>query len=70
MECTAQAFEEMQEQNIRLLMQLKVVGVGRVGGGGVEVGEGGVEEDGGREGGVEEDGNGGWEEAGNLCQLM
>ena len=39
-------------------------------GGGVEVGEGGVEEDGGREGGVEEDGNGGWGEAGNLCQLM
>ena len=36
MECTAQAFEEMQEQNIRLLMQLKVVGVGRVGGGDVE----------------------------------
>ena len=26
MECTAQAFEEMQEQNIRLLMQLKVGG--------------------------------------------
>ena len=24
MECTAQAFEEMQEQNIRLLQQLKV----------------------------------------------
>ena len=58
MECTAQAFEEMQEQNIRLLMQLKVVGVGRVGGGGVE-------EDGGREGGVEEDG-GGRGEAGKL----
>ena len=28
MECTAQAFEEMQEQNIRLLQQLKVVGRG------------------------------------------
>ena len=25
MECTAQAFEEMQEQNIRLLQQLKVI---------------------------------------------
>ena len=35
MECTAQAFEEMQEQNIRLLMQLKVVGVWWEGGGGV-----------------------------------
>ena len=42
MECTAQAFEEMQEQNIRLLMQLKVVGVGRVAeGGGGGRGEGG-----------------------------
>jgi len=35
MECTAQAFEEMQEQNIRLLQQLKVVGKG----GGVRGGE-------------------------------
>ena len=51
MECTAQAFEEMQEQNIRLLMQLKVVGVGRVRGEEVWSGEGrggGVEEEGGR----------------------
>ena len=55
MECTAQAFEEMQEQNIRLLMQLKVVGVGRVA----------------EEGGMEEDGNGGRELGGRgLCQLM
>ena len=56
MECTAQAFEEMQEQNIRLLMQLKVVGVGRV----VEGG------------GMEEDGmvGGSWGEGGyvNLCE--
>ena len=38
MECTAQAFEEMQEQNIRLLQQLKVGGGG---GGGMGWGGGG-----------------------------